>query len=174
MPRGEVGLCGVAIDTLEDMAILFEGIPLEKVTTSMAINAHNDFFEEIAKFRAARRIWAREIKRRYNPQNPASCALRFHTQTAGCTLIAEQPRNNIVRVAIQALAGVLGGTQSLHTDSMDETFATPSEEAATTALRNPADYRSRNGGGEHHRPPGRLLLRGIAHRQNGRGGLSLL
>lgn len=254
--EGEVGRCGVAIDTLADMEILFKDIPLDKVTTSMTINApaivlfamyialaekqgidpvklegtiqndilkeyiaqnewiyppesslrlitdtivysarhipkwhpvsisgyhireagstaiqelaftlydgltyveevikagldidefaprlsfffnsHNDFFEEIAKFRAARRIWAREIKKRYNPRDPHSMALRFHTQTAGCTLTAQQPLNNIIRVTIQALAGVLGGTQSLHTDSLDETLALPSEEAVMIALR---------------------------------------
>lgn len=102
---------------------------------SFFFNSHNDFFEEIAKFRAARRIWAREIKERYNPKDPGSMTLRFHTQTAGCTLTARQPRNNIVRVALQALAAVLGGTQSLHTDSMDETLALPSEEAVMIALR---------------------------------------
>ncbi|MEE9604348.1 MAG: methylmalonyl-CoA mutase family protein [Candidatus Scalindua sp.] len=256
LSEGEVGRCGVAIDTLADMEILFKDIPLDKVTTSMTINApaivlfamyialaenqeidpvklegtiqndilkeyiaqnewiyppesslrlitdtiiystrhipkwhpvsisgyhireagstaiqelaftlydgltyveevikagldidefaprlsfffnsHNDFFEEIAKFRAARRIWAREIKKRYNPGDPHSMALRFHTQTAGCTLTAQQPLNNIIRVTIQALAGVLGGTQSLHTDSLDETLALPSEEAVMIALR---------------------------------------
>ncbi|ODS31918.1 MAG: hypothetical protein SCARUB_02961 [Candidatus Scalindua rubra] len=256
LSEGEVGRCGVAVDTLADMEILFKDIPLDKVTTSMTINApatvlfamyialaenqgidpaklegtiqndilkeyiaqnewiyppesslrlitdtivysarhipkwhpvsisgyhireagstaiqelaftlydgltyveevikagldidefaprlsfffnsHNDFFEEIAKFRAARRIWAREIKKRYNPRNPHSMALRFHTQTAGCTLTAQQPMNNIIRVTIQALAGVLGGTQSLHTDSLDETLALPSEEAVMIALR---------------------------------------
>ncbi len=102
---------------------------------SFFFNSHNDFFEEIAKFRAARRIWAKEIKKRYKPKKPESYALRFHTQTAGCSLVSQQPYNNIVRVAIQALAGVLGGTQSLHTDSMDETFATPTEKAVTIALR---------------------------------------
>lgn len=102
---------------------------------SFFFNSHNDFFEEIAKFRAARRIWAREIKKRYKPKKPESITMRFHTQTAGCSLIGQQPYNNIVRVAIQALAGVLGGTQSLHTDSMDETFATPTEKAVTIALR---------------------------------------
>jgi len=256
LSEGEVGRCGVAIDTLADMEILFKDMPLDKVTTSMTINApaivlfamyialaenqgidpvklegtiqndilkeyiaqnewiyppesslrlitdtivysahhipkwhpvsisgyhireagstaiqelaftlydgltyveevikagldidefaprlsfffnsHNDFFEEIAKFRAARRIWAREIKKRYNPRDPHSMALRFHTQTAGCTLTAQQPLNNIIRVTIQALAGVLGGTQSLHTDSLDETLALPSEEAVMIALR---------------------------------------
>lgn len=253
---GEVGVCGVAIDTIDDMDVLFEGIPLDKVTVSMTINApaailfamyiaiaekrgispdniggtlqndmlkeyiaqkewifppapslrlitdtieystknlprwhpvsisgyhireagstavqelaftlydgltyvegaikrglsidefaprlsfffnaHNDFFEEIAKYRAARRIWAKEIKKRYKPQNPKSMSLRFHTQTAGCSLTAPQPHNNIVRVALQAMAAVLGGTQSLHTDSMDETYAIPTEEAVRIALR---------------------------------------
>ena len=256
LSAGEVGWCGVAIDTLKDMETLFKGIPLDRVTTSMTINApaavlyamyivaamkqgvkiknlggtiqndilkefiaqkewiyppephlklitdtiiysskympkwhpisisgyhireagstavqelaftlyngltyveeviraglkidefaprfsfffnsHNDFFEEIAKFRAARRIWAKEIKKRYKPKKPESYTLKFHTQTAGCSLTARQPYNNIVRVAIQALAGVLGGTQSLHTDSMDETLATPTEKAVTIALR---------------------------------------
>jgi len=102
---------------------------------SFFFNVHNDFFEEIAKFRAARRIWAREIKRMFNPQNERSLWLRFHTQTAGCTLTAQQPENNVVRVALQALAAVLGGTQSLHTDAMDEAFATPSDKAVLIALR---------------------------------------
>jgi len=253
---GEVGVCGVAIDTIDDMDALFEGIPLDKVTVSMTINApaailfamyigiaekrgisldkiggtiqndmlkeyiaqkewifppapslrlitdtieysarnlpkwhpvsisgyhireagstavqelaftlydgltyveeavqrglnidefaprlsfffnaHNDFFEEIAKYRAARRIWAKEIKKRYSPKDPKSMALRFHTQTAGCSLTAPQPHNNIARVALQAMAAVLGGTQSLHTDSMDETYAIPTEEAVRIALR---------------------------------------
>lgn len=254
--RGEVGKCGVAIDSLADMEILFDGIPLDKVTTSMTINgpasillcmymavaekqgvswdkiggtiqndilkeyiaqkswlfppepslriitdifafcskhvpkwntisisgyhireagssalqelaftlkdgltyveagikagldvdefaprlsfffnAHNDFFEEIAKYRAARRIWAREMRETFKAKDPRSWMLRFHTQTAGCTLTAQQPLNNIVRVAIQALAAVMGGTQSLHTNSMDETLALPTELAVTVALR---------------------------------------
>ncbi len=102
---------------------------------SFFFNSHLDFFEEIAKFRAARRIWARRMKERYGARNPRSLALRFHTQTAGCTLTAQQPENNIVRTAFQALAGVLGGTQSLHTNSMDETLALPSEKAVKIALR---------------------------------------
>jgi len=253
--RGEFGLCGVAISSLADMEVLFDGIPLDRVTTSMTINGpaaviwamylaaaekqgvsfeklggtiqndilkeymaqnsflfppepsmrlivdtfefgskyvprwntisisgyhireaganaaqelaftladgltyvqagverglkvddfaprlsfffgcHNDFFEEIAKFRAARRIWAREMKERFGA-NERSQWLRFHTQTAGCTLTAQQPENNIVRVALQALAAVLGGTQSLHTNSMDEAWALPSEKAVMIALR---------------------------------------
>lgn len=102
---------------------------------SFFFNAHNDFFEEIAKFRAARRIWAREMRHTFGAKNPRSWLLRFHTQTAGCTLTAQQPEINIVRVAIQALAAVLGGTQSLHTNSMDEALALPSELAVTIALR---------------------------------------
>jgi methylmalonyl-CoA mutase N-terminal domain/subunit len=254
--RGEVGKCGVAIDSLKDMEILFDGIPLDKVTTSMTINgpaamifamylavaekqgasfdklggtiqndilkeyiaqhawifppepsmriitdilgycservpkwntisisgyhireagstavqelaftladgiayvqagidagipvdkfaprlsyffnAHMDFFEEVAKYRAARRMWARIMKERFKARDENSWKLRFHTQTAGCSLTAQQPLNNVVRVALQALSAVLGGTQSLHTNSMDETLALPTEQAATVALR---------------------------------------
>jgi methylmalonyl-CoA mutase N-terminal domain/subunit len=96
---------------------------------------HNDFFEEVAKLRAARRIWARHLRERYSARNPRSWTLRFHSQTAGVTLTAQQPMNNVVRVAYQALAAVLGGTQSLHTNSMDETLALPTEEAVQLALR---------------------------------------
>ena len=254
--EGEAGRCGVAIDSVEDMCVLFDGIPLDKVSTSMTINgpasvlfafyivagerqdvpseklrgtiqndilkeyfaqkswlvppepsmriitdimafaadhvpqwntisisgyhireagstalqelaftladglayveagvkagldvdtfaprlsfffdAHNDFFEEIAKFRAARRIWAREMRERFKPKDPRSLLMRFHTQTAGCSLTAQQPENNIVRTALQALSAVLGGTQSLHTNSMDETYALPTEKAVRIALR---------------------------------------
>jgi methylmalonyl-CoA mutase N-terminal domain/subunit len=255
MSLGEVGKLGVAIDTLKDMEILFDGIPLEKVTTSMTINApaaillamyiavaeqqgvtadriggtiqndilkeymaqksyifppkpsmrliidtikycsqyvprwntisisgyhireagstaaqelaftlingleyarwavkagmdiddfaprlsfffnsHNDFFEEIAKYRAARRIWARKMKE-YSPKNERSLWLRFHTQTAGCSLTAQQPYNNVIRTTIQSMAAVIGGTQSLHTNSLDEALALPSEDAVEIALR---------------------------------------
>jgi methylmalonyl-CoA mutase N-terminal domain/subunit len=102
---------------------------------SFFFNAHNDFFEEIAKYRAARRIWAREMKERFQVKDPRSLWMRFHTQTAGVTLTAQQPENNVARVAIQALAAVLGGTQSLHTNSMDEALALPSALAARVALR---------------------------------------
>jgi methylmalonyl-CoA mutase N-terminal domain/subunit len=102
---------------------------------SFFFNAHNDFFEEIAKYRAARRIWAREMREAFKAKNPRSWLLRFHTQTAGVSLTAQQPENNVVRVALQALAAVLGGTQSLHTNSMDEALALPSEHAVTVALR---------------------------------------
>ncbi len=253
---GEVGMVGVAVDTLRDMEILFDGIPLDKVTTSMTINGpaavllgfyvaladkrgvprdkiggtvqndclkefiaqhawvvpprpamrivtdsiefcakevprwnsvsisgyhireagstaaqelaftiadgleyvkwavergldvdefaprlsfffdvHSDFFEEVAKFRAARRMWARLMKSRFDPKNPRSLMLRTHAQTAGVSLTAQQPYNNVARVALQGLAAVLGGTQSLHTNSLDETFALPTEEAVTVALR---------------------------------------
>ncbi len=98
-------------------------------------NSHMDFFEEVAKFRAARRIWAHDMRYKYGAKDPRSWLLRFHTQTAGCSLTAQQPYNNIVRTALQALAGVMGGTQSLHTNSMDETLALPSEEAVHVALR---------------------------------------
>ena len=253
---GEVGMCGVAVDTLRDMEVLFEGIPLDQVTTSMTINGpaivllcfyialadvrgiprdkiggtvqndclkefiaqhawlvpprpamrivtdmiefctkevprwntvsisgyhireagatavqelaftiadgigyvqscldrglavddfaprlsfffdvHNDFFEEIAKFRAARRLWARLMKERFGAKKADSCKLRTHAQTAGVSLTAQQPYNNVVRVALQALAAVLGGTQSLHTNSLDETYALPTEDSVTIALR---------------------------------------
>ncbi len=102
---------------------------------SFFFNSHNDFFEEIAKFRAARRIWASVMRERYGAKNPRSWMLRFHTQTAGCSLTAQQPINNVVRTTVQALAAVLGGTQSLHTNALDETLALPTEANARTALR---------------------------------------
>ncbi len=102
---------------------------------SFFFNAHLDFLEEVAKFRAARRLWARIMKERFGARDPRSLMMRFHTQTAGCTLTAKQPKNNIVRVAFQAMAAVLGGTQSLHTNSMDEALSLPSEEAVRVALR---------------------------------------
>ncbi|KPL00547.1 MAG: methylmalonyl-CoA mutase [candidate division Zixibacteria bacterium SM23_73_2] len=102
---------------------------------SFFFNSHLNFFEEIAKYRAARRIWARHMREKYKAKDEKSWLLRFHTQTAGCTLTAQQPENNIVRTAFEALAGVLGGTQSLHTNSMDETLALPSEKAVQIALR---------------------------------------
>jgi methylmalonyl-CoA mutase, N-terminal domain len=102
---------------------------------SFFFGVHNDFLEEVAKFRAARRLWARIMRERFQARSPRSCMLRFHTQTCGCTLTAQQPENNIVRVTLQALAAVLGGTQSLHTNALDEALALPSEMAARTALR---------------------------------------
>jgi methylmalonyl-CoA mutase N-terminal domain/subunit len=207
--EGEVGKTGVAIDSVEDMARLLDGIPLDRVSTSMTINAtapillllyelvaeeqglgpdrlsgtvqndilkeyaargtyvyppepsmrlatdlfaycrdriprwntisisgyHMNFFEEVAKFRAARRLWARIVAERFGATDPRSTMLRFHTQTGGATLTAQQPENNIVRTALEALAAVLGGTQSLHTNSFDEALALPSERAAKVALR---------------------------------------
>jgi methylmalonyl-CoA mutase, N-terminal domain len=102
---------------------------------SFFFNAHNDFFEEVAKYRAARRIWYQAMRQRYKAKNPRTWMLRFHAQTAGCSLTAQQPYNNVVRTALQALAAVLGGAQSLHTNSLDEAWALPTEQAATIALR---------------------------------------
>src|SRR5881409_3198129 len=102
---------------------------------SFFFNAHLDFFEEIAKYRAARRIWARELRETYGAKSPRSWLMRFHTQTAGVSLTAQQPEVNIVRTALEALAAVLGGTQSLHTNSFDEALALPTEEAVRLALR---------------------------------------
>src|SRR5712672_4451235 len=116
---------------------LRRGLELDEFVPQLSFffNAHNDFFEEVAKYRAARRIWHKAMVERYKSQSPRSWALRFHTQTAGCSLTAQQPYNNVVRTAIQALAAVLGGTQSLHTNSLDEAWALPTEFAATLALR---------------------------------------
>ena len=113
------------------------GIVIDDIAPKISFffNSHLDFFEEIAKFRAARRIWAKELKNKYKAKNERSLKLRFHTQTAGFSLTAQQPENNITRTSLQALAAVLGGTQSLHTNSMDETLALPSEKAAEIALR---------------------------------------
>jgi methylmalonyl-CoA mutase N-terminal domain/subunit len=118
-------------------AAVERGLPVDRFAPriSFFFNAHNDFLEEIAKFRAARRLWARLVAERFQAKDPQSLKLRFHAQTAGSTLTAQQPHNNIARVAIQAMAAVLGGCQSLHTNSFDEAISLPSEEAATTALR---------------------------------------
>ena len=118
-------------------AALDAGLSVDKFAPRLSFffNSHLDFLEEVAKFRAARRLWARIMKERFNAENDRSMMLRFHTQTAGCTLTAQQPKNNIVRVAFQALAAVLGGTQSLHTNSMDEALSLPTQEAVQIALR---------------------------------------
>jgi methylmalonyl-CoA mutase N-terminal domain/subunit len=118
-------------------AAVERGLDLDKFAgrLSFFFAAHNNFFEEIAKFRAARRLWARIMRERFGAKNPNSWMLRFHTQTSGVALTAQQPHNNIVRVALQALMAVLGGTQSLHTNSFDEAYALPSTEAVTVALR---------------------------------------
>jgi len=118
-------------------AAIDRGLDLDRFAgrLSFFFASHNNFFEEIAKFRAARRLWAKIMRERFKAKNPASWMLRFHTQTSGVSLTAQQPYNNIVRVALQALAAVLGGTQSLHTNSFDEAYALPSEQAVTVALR---------------------------------------
>jgi methylmalonyl-CoA mutase, N-terminal domain len=112
---------------------------------SFFFNAHSDLFEEVAKYRAARRIWARVMRERFGAKNPRSWLCRFHTQTAGCSLTAQQPYNNVVRTTLQALAAVLGGTQSLHTNSLDEAWALPTEEAVTLALRTQQVLASESG-----------------------------
>jgi methylmalonyl-CoA mutase N-terminal domain/subunit len=116
---------------------LARGLPVDSFAPRLSFffNAHNDFFEEIAKYRAARKIWAYVMRDRFQAANETSWKLRFHAQTAGCSLTWQQPRNNIVRTAIQAMAAVLGGCQSLHTNSLDEAYALPSEDAVTLALR---------------------------------------
>jgi methylmalonyl-CoA mutase N-terminal domain/subunit len=118
-------------------AAIHAGLEVDKFAPRLSFffNAHNNFLEEVAKFRAARRMWAKIMRERFKAKNPRSWMLRFHTQTAGSTLTAQQPENNIVRTALQALAAVLGGTQSLHTNSYDEALALPTEQAARIALR---------------------------------------
>src|SRR5260221_5450332 len=120
---------------------------------SFFFNAHNDFFQEVAKFRAARRLWARIMRERFGATNPKAQALRFHAQTGGSTLTAQQPENNIVRVAIQALSAVCGGAQSLHTNSYDEALALPTERAATLALRTQQLLAAEAGGADPAAPP---------------------
>jgi len=131
-------------------AAIDAGLDVDKFAgrLSFFFNAHNNLFEEVAKFRAARRLWSKIMSQRFKAKDPRSMMLRFHTQTAGCTLTALQPYNNIVRVAIQALAATLGGTQSLHTNSFDEAFATPSQEAVTIALRTQQLLAYENGIGD--------------------------
>ena len=141
---------------------------------SFFFNVHQDFFEEIAKFRAARRIWAREMRERFGAQNERSWWLRTHAQTAGVTLTAEQPENNIIRVAIQALAGALSGVQSLHTNGMDEAWALPSEEAARLALRTQQVIAQETGVTDTVDPLGGQLLPGMAYRQAGKRRLRVL
>src|SRR4029453_5960763 len=121
---------------------------------SFFFNAHNNFLEEIAKFRAARRLWARIMRERFGATNPRAEQLRFHTQTAGSTLTAQQPDNNIVRVALQALAAVLGGTQSLHCNGRDEALAIPTEESAAIPLRTQQILLPESGGANTGDPVG--------------------
>ena len=124
---------------------------------SFFFNAHNNLLEEIAKFRAARRLWARIMRERFKAQKPASWQLRFHTQTAGSTLTAQQPENNVVRTTIQALSAVLGGTQSLHTNSRDEALWLPTETVGAPGAAHAAGHRPRVGRGRFGRSAGRLL-----------------
>src|SRR5262249_46956908 len=118
-------------------AALSAGLAVDSFASQLSFffNAHNDLIEEVAKFRAARRLWARIMRERFRAEDPRSMMLRFHAQTAGSRLTAQQPENNIVRVTVQALAAVLGGCQSLHTNSMDEALALPTERAVRVALR---------------------------------------
>ena len=141
---------------------------------SFFFNAHIDFFEEIAKYRAARRIWAREMRDTYGAKREESMRLRFHTQTAGVSLTAQQPLNNVVRTSLEALAAVLGGTQSLHTNSYDEALALPTEEAVRVALRTQQIIATETGVANTDRPARRLLVRREADRRDGGGGLRLL
>ena len=141
---------------------------------SFFFNAHNDFFEEIAKYRAARRIWAREMKRRFGSNYERTLQMRFHTQTAGVSLTVQQPLNNIVRVAIQALAGVLGGTQSLHTDAYDEALALPTDRAALIALRTQQIIAEETGVANTVDPLGGSYFLEVADREDGAGSARLL
>ncbi len=137
---------------------------------SFFFNAHSDFLEEVAKYRAARRLWAKIMKERFKAADPRSLMLRFHTQTAGCSLTAQQPLNNIMRVAFQAMSAVLGGTQSLHTNSFDEALALPSETGGPGGPAHPAGHGLRDRGVRHRRPPGGLLLPRKSHgRRRGPG-----
>ncbi len=140
---------------------------------SFFFNSHNQLLEEVAKFRAARRLWARTMRERFKAQKPVSQQLRFHTQTAGSTLTAQQPENNVVRTTIQALAAVLGGTQSLHTNSRDEALWLPTEKSARLALRTQQIIAHEFGRGRFGRPAGRLVPDRAAHGRDrdGRGGL---
>ena len=141
---------------------------------SFFFNAHLDFFEEIAKYRAARRIWARELRDRFGAKDERSLLMRFHTQTAGVSLTAQQPEVNIVRTAIEALAAVLGGTQSLHTNSFDEALALPTEDAVRLALRTQQVIAHETGVVEHDRPARRLVLRRAPDERARAAGLRVL
>ncbi len=136
-------------------------------------NSHSDFFEEIAKFRAARRIWWKLMTQRYRAENERSTWMRFHTQTAGVSLTAQQPLNNLTRVALQALAAVLGGSQSLHTDAYDEAWAVPSADAALLALRQQQIIAAEIGRDQHDRSARRVLVRGVAHQRGRAAGVAL-
>ena len=142
------------------------GLPVDSFAPRLSFffNAHIDFFEEVAKYRAARRIWARWMKQRYGAELQRSMQLRFHTQTAGVSLTAQQPEVNIIRTTVEALAGVLGGTQSLHTNSMDEAMALPTEKAARIALRTQQVIAHETNVAQRRRPTRRVVLRRGTHR----------
>jgi methylmalonyl-CoA mutase N-terminal domain/subunit len=167
-------------------AALAAGLALDDFAPRLSFffNAHNNLFEEVAKYRAARRLWATIMRERFGAKDPKSMMLRFHTQTGGSTLTAQQPENNIVRVTIQALAAALGGTQSLHTNGFDEALGLPTERRREAGPSYPAGARLRVRRRRHRRPVGRLVLRRVAdqrgrtpgarlhrgHRRPGRGG----
>ena len=157
-------------------AALRAGLEIDQFAPRLSFffNAHNDLFEEVAKYRAARKIWCRVMQERFGAKDPRSWALRFHTQTAGCSLTAQQPYNNIVRTAIQALAAVLGGTQSLHTNSMDETYALPTEQAVAIALRTQQILAAESGVANTVDPLAGSYYRGNPDPRNGTGMLGLL
>ena len=156
-------------------AALKAGLDVDKFgpRLSFFFNSHLDFLEEVAKYRAARKLWAQIMKERFGAKNPKSMMIRFHTQTAGCTLTAQQPKNNIVRVAYQALSAVLGGTQSLHTNSMDEALSLPSQESVEIALRTQQLIAYETGVTDTVDPAGRLLLYRKPHPGNLRARQSL-
>ena len=152
-------------------AAIDAGLDIDDFAPRLAFffNGHNNVFQEVAKFRAARKIWAEVMKNRFGAKNQKSMMLRFHTQTGGVTLTAQQPENNIVRVALQAFAAVAGGTQSLHTNGYDEALALPTERAAKIALRTQQIDRLRERRRRHGRPVRRQLLRrGPDRRDRGR------
>ncbi len=149
-------------------AAIDKGLSVDDFAPRLAFffNGHNNVFQEVAKFRAARRMWAHIMRERFGATNPKATMLRFHTQTGGVTLTAQQPENNIVRVALQGFAAVCGGTQSLHTNGFDEALALPTERAAKIALRTQQILAARVGGGRHRRPVRGLLLRRVADRRD--------
>ena len=149
-------------------AALDAGLEVDRFAPRLAFffNGHNNVFQEVAKFRAARRMWAEIMRERFGAKDERSWRLRFHTQTGGVTLTAQQPENNIVRVALQGFAAVCGGTQSLHTNGFDEALALPTERAARDRAAHPADPRLRVRRGRHRRSVRRLLLRRGADRRD--------
>ncbi len=151
-------------------AAIDKGLSVDDFAPRLAFffNGHNNVFQEVAKFRAARRMWAHIMRERFGATNPKATMLRFHTQTGGVTLTAQQPENNIVRVALQGFAAVCGGTQSLHTNGFDEALALPTERAAKIALRTQQILAARVWRGRHGRPVRGLLLRGVADRRDRR------